>query len=183
MSVTVHELKATDSQYIPAMATILHLAFRENWSNAWETLDEASDEARDLLIPDNFVFAAFDDDTLCGWVGGIPEYDGNVLELHPLCVHPDYQKRGVGRLLVMALENAAREANFLTMTLGTDDPNNMTSLSQVDLYDELYQHIKDVQNIKEHPYEFYQKLGYTITGVIPDANGIGQPDILMCKRL
>jgi hypothetical protein len=26
-------------------------------------------------------------------------------------------------------------------------------------------------------------MGYTITGVVPDANGIGKPDILMSKRI
>jgi hypothetical protein len=31
--------------------------------------------------------------------------------------------------------------------------------------------------------EFYQKLGYVIVGVIPDANGFGKPDIFMAKRL
>lgn len=33
------------------------------------------------------------------------------------------------------------------------------------------------------PYEFYQKLGYAIIGVVPDANGLGKPDILMAKRV
>jgi hypothetical protein len=34
-----------------------------------------------------------------------------------------------------------------------------------------------------HPNEFYQKLGYEIVGVIPDANGLGKHDILMAKSL
>jgi aminoglycoside 6'-N-acetyltransferase I len=34
-----------------------------------------------------------------------------------------------------------------------------------------------------HPFLFYRKLGYTVTGVVPDANGPGKPDILMSKRL
>jgi aminoglycoside 6'-N-acetyltransferase I len=39
------------------------------------------------------------------------------------------------------------------------------------------------QNLKNHPFTFYERLGYHIVGVIPDANGIGKPDILMAKRL
>ena len=59
----------------------------------------------------------------------------------------------------------------------------MTTLSNVDLYADVPGYIANIRNLKGHPYEFYQKLGYTITGVVPDANGIGKPDILMSKRL
>jgi aminoglycoside 6'-N-acetyltransferase I len=45
------------------------------------------------------------------------------------------------------------------------------------------ENIKNIKNLKRHPYEFYQKLGYTIVGVVPDANGIGKPDIVMAKSL
>jgi hypothetical protein len=34
-----------------------------------------------------------------------------------------------------------------------------------------------------HPFLFYRKLGYVVTGVMPDANGRGRPDIFMSKRL
>ena len=36
---------------------------------------------------------------------------------------------------------------------------------------------------KAHPANFYLKLGYVIVGIIPDANGMGKPDILMAKRV
>jgi len=32
-------------------------------------------------------------------------------------------------------------------------------------------------------FTFYKKLGYKIVNVIPEANGIGKPDILMAKRI
>jgi aminoglycoside 6'-N-acetyltransferase I len=47
----------------------------------------------------------------------------------------------------------------------------------------LFDEIKSIKNLQRHSYEFYQKCGYTIVGVIPDANGIGKPDILMAKRI
>ena len=34
-----------------------------------------------------------------------------------------------------------------------------------------------------HATGFYRRMGYTVIGVIPDANGKGKPDILMAKRL
>jgi len=32
-------------------------------------------------------------------------------------------------------------------------------------------------------YEFYQKLGFVIVGVMPDANSFGKPDIYLAKRV
>jgi len=66
---------------------------------------------------------------------------------------------------------------------GLVDGDNMTSLSEDDLYENLWEKIRDIRNLKNHPFEFYQKMGYIITGVVPDANGIGKPDILMAKRV
>jgi aminoglycoside 6'-N-acetyltransferase I len=59
----------------------------------------------------------------------------------------------------------------------------MTSLANVDLYENLWEQIRNIRNLKGHPFEFYQKLGYIITGVMPDANGRGKPDIYMSKRV
>ncbi len=70
-----------------------------------------------------------------------------------------------------------------TITLGTDDESNRTSIGGVDLYPNVLENVSNIKNLREHPFEFYQKLGYVITGVIPDANGFGKPDILMCKRV
>jgi aminoglycoside 6'-N-acetyltransferase I len=51
------------------------------------------------------------------------------------------------------------------------------------LYQETWKKIHEIKNLRRHPYEFYQKMGYVITGVVPDANGVGKPDILMAKRI
>jgi hypothetical protein len=34
-----------------------------------------------------------------------------------------------------------------------------------------------------HPLAFYRALGYTLVGVVPDANGPGKPDLLLAKRV
>ena len=36
---------------------------------------------------------------------------------------------------------------------------------------------------RHHPFLFYEKLGYVVTGVMPDANGRGLPDIYMSKSI
>jgi aminoglycoside 6'-N-acetyltransferase I len=70
----------------------------------------------------------------------------------------------------------------ITITLGTDDEYYQTNLSNKDLYNDVPSAIKNFQS-SEHPADFYKKLNYSIVGVIPDANGIGKPDILMAKRV
>jgi aminoglycoside 6'-N-acetyltransferase I len=106
-----------------------------------------------------------------------------VWELHPLVVCPQSQGQGVGRALVEDLVGAVRARGGLTLTLGSDDDDEMTSLSGVELYPDPWPHIASIRNLRRHPYEFYQKCGFVITGVVPDANGLGKPDILMARRV
>jgi aminoglycoside 6'-N-acetyltransferase I len=52
------------------------------------------------------------------------------------------------------------------------------------LYDDVPKHIAELRDLgRNHPFVFYQRLGYVVTGIVPDANGIGRPDIYMSKRL
>lgn len=166
-------------------AKIIVAAFAEHWANAWQTVEDGLEEVHDILNEDESIcrVALDDDGTVLGWIGGLQQYDGHVYELHPLAVDPAHQGKGIGRVLVQDFERIVREKGASTIILGSDDEDNMTSLSQVDLYVNTWEHIANIQNFKRHPYEFYQKLGYHITGVIPDANGPGKPDILMAKRL
>lgn len=169
---------------ISQAAQLLVEAFREHWPDAWPTLEEGRKEVGEMLEAERICRAAVDEEgNLLGIIGGIPGYDGNVWELHPLAVQPSLQGQGIGRALVEDFEEQVRLKGGLTITLGSDDEDSMTSLSDVDLYENLWEKIRDIRNYKNHPYEFYQKLGYVITGVVPDANGRGKPDILMGKRL
>ena len=166
------------------MAQLLVDAFREHWDDAWETFEDGLKEIEEMCEAERIFLIAVDDaGKLLGLIGGIPQYDGNVWELHPLAVQPGLHGKGIGRALVLAFEEQVRQRGGLTITLGSDDQDNMTSLSNVDLYENLWDKVKNIQNIKRHPYEFYQKMGYVITGVVPDANGLGKPDIMMSKRV
>jgi aminoglycoside 6'-N-acetyltransferase I len=177
-------LAPTDKRLISQAAQLLLDAFHEHWPEAWPTLQEGLEEVREMLQPERICLVAIDEQgNLLGIIGGIPQYDGHVWELHPLAVQPNMQGKGVGRALVEDFEEQVRLKSGLTITLGSDDDDNMTSLSGIDLYENLWDKVKSIRNLKNHPFEFYQKMGYVITGVVIDANGIGKPDILMSKRV
>lgn len=169
---------------IQQAAQLLVDAFAEHWPDAWPTLKDGLKELSEMLEPERICRAAVDGNgNLLGIIGGISGYDGHVWELHPLAVQPSKQGQGVGRALVEDFEQQVRSKGALTVTLGSDDEDGMTSLADINLYENLWEKIRDIRNYKHHPYEFYQKMGYVITGVVPDANGIGKPDILMAKTL
>jgi aminoglycoside 6'-N-acetyltransferase I len=159
-------------------------AFREHWPDAWPDLDAALAELRECLVSERTARAALDDDgTLLGWVGAIPTYDGHVWEVHPLAVRPDRQGQGIGRALLADLEALAAARGVLTLWVGSDDEDAMTSLAGADLYDDLPGRLGSIRNLKRHPFEFYRRCGFVVAGVVPDANGRGKPDILLAKRV
>jgi aminoglycoside 6'-N-acetyltransferase I len=173
-----------NDRLIQQAAQLLVDAFREHWPEAWPLLEDGLKEIHEMLESERICRAAIDDDgNLLGIIGGIPQYDGHVWELHPLAVQPAMQGKGIGKFLVEDFEEQVRLRGGLTITLGSDDEDSMTSLSGIDLYKDLWEKVRDIRNFKGHPFEFYQKMGYVITGVVPDANGVGKPDIIMSKRV
>ncbi len=181
--VKVIPLDPSNPDMIQQAAHLLVIGF-VGMSPAWPDLAAGLEEMAEAQEPGRICLVAVDEaGTVLGWVGGIPEYDGHAWELHPLVVHPDYRAQDIGRALVAALEEQVRAQGATTIFLGTDDEMNLTSLSNRDLYPDVWTHIRDIANPGRHPYVFYQKCGYTIIGILPDANGPGKPDILMAKRL
>lgn len=180
----IKNIIASDDDLIRQAGQLLVDAFVEHWPGAWQTFEDGLEEVHEMLVPERIFRVAVDDDgNLLGVIGGIPEYEGKVWELHPLAVQPSEQGKGIGRALVEDFEAQVRERGGLTITLGTDDEDDMTTLSNVDLYENTWEKVRDIGNLKGHPYEFYQKMGFVITGVVPDANGRGKPDIYMSKKV
>jgi aminoglycoside 6'-N-acetyltransferase I len=177
------DLGANDER-IQSAAALLVECFREFAPTAWPDLDTALAEVHETLTADRISRVALDEQgAVIGWIAGAPMYDGHVWELHPLAVRPDRQGQGIGRALVADLEERVRERGGITLWLGTDDEDDRTTLSGVDLYGDVLGHLARLRNLRRHPYEFYQKQGFVIVGVVPDANGPGKPDILMAKRI
>ncbi|NJP04380.1 MAG: GNAT family N-acetyltransferase [Chloroflexaceae bacterium] len=179
----IRDLQPDDATLKEQAAEALVLGFREHWPAAWPDMAAARAEVEQALSPEKVCRVACDDHgTLLGWIGGFHMY-GVVWELHPLVVHPRVQGRGVGRALVADFEAQVAQRGGLTILLGSDDEHDMTSLSGVDLYPDVWQHIAQIRNLRGHPYTFYQTCGFVIVGVVPDANGPGKPDILLAKRV
>jgi aminoglycoside 6'-N-acetyltransferase I len=177
------DLTPSDPALLEAAAGALVEGFAEHWPEAWPSSDSAREEVAKALEQGKICRAALDDSgALMGWVGGMPTY-AMVWELHPLVVRPALQGRGVGRALVDDLAAQVRARGGLTIMLGSDDEDSMTSLGGVDLYPDVWRHITSIRNLRRHPYEFYQRCGFAIIGVVPDANGLGKPDILMARRV
>jgi aminoglycoside 6'-N-acetyltransferase I len=151
-----------------------------------EDMDAARAELYDLLAPEHVLLAAVRDDdptAALGLIGGQIQYEEGMWELHPLGVLPSHQGQGIGRALVEALEAEVLARGGHGLIVGTDDEVGMTSLYGQDLYPDVLGRLAAIQNVQNHPYTFYQKCGFVLCGVIPDANGFGKPDLLLAKRL
>jgi aminoglycoside 6'-N-acetyltransferase I len=184
MTVRIEPFLPSDGGAVRQAAELLVDGFRNDWPEAWPDLDSALRTVHDCTTTGRIARVAREDDgRVAGWIGAFPLYRRRVWELHPLVVRADLRGQGVGRALVRDLEEQARTAGGVTLWLGTDDENGRTSLSGVPLFPGVLGHLRDLRNLGGHPFTFYQRMGFEVAGVVPDANGPGKPDILMAKSL
>lgn len=180
----ISDLTPEDTAAIEQIAELLMVGFRDTGSVAWQTTEDAIAEVQNSFLPRRISrFAADEQGTVLGWIGGLEVNPNNLWELHPLVVRQDSQTKGVGRALVADFEQQVAARGAHTVWLGTDDESARTSLGGIDLYPNVLEKLQNIKNIKGHPFEFYLKVGYQIVGVIPDASGFGRHDILMAKRI
>jgi aminoglycoside 6'-N-acetyltransferase I len=179
INLTVENCRAVEQT-----AMLLIKGFPESGSPGWANLEDALSEVGESFQPGRISRVAVDEaGNVQGWIGGIEMYSGNVWELHPLVVREDCRRQGVGRALVLDLEREVAERGGHIIQLGTDDENGQTSIGGIDLYPGVLDKVQAIENLRQHPFEFYKKAGFEVVGVIPDANGFGKPDILMAKRI
>lgn len=169
-------LTAKDEGYKKQVAELWFEAWPEEYEQSYLEVEKSLEEGKIALL-------AIEGDIVLGFIGAIPQYGQTGWELHPLIVRKAKQFQGIGTLLLKALEKEVQKCGGVTIYLGTDDIDYRTTLSGVDLYEDTFEKIVNIKNLNNHPYEFYEKNGYKIVGVTPDANGIGKPDIWMSKRI
>lgn len=181
--VRIDDVRRGDAEERHALAQILRDAFRghTDWCPDLETgLGHVAEILGDAVA----ARAARDDaGAVLGWIGALDDYDGHAWEVHPLAIAPPAQRRGIGRALLADLERLAAAQGVGTLWLGTDDEDGRTSLSESDPYPDPLDALAHIENVGEHPFEFYQRCGFAIVGMLPDANGPGKPDIFMAKRV
>ena len=174
----IREFPKKDGDLFRQAAALLEECFSHAYSGelARQQMELCLEEGRVSLM-------AWEEGRLLGFVGAMPQYGVTAWELHPLAVTAARRGEGIGAALVAALEREVAARGCLTLYLGTDDEFFQTSLSQGDLFEDTFEKIQNIRNLARHPYEFYQKQGFQIVGVLPDANGPGKPDIWMAKRV
>ncbi len=146
-NIRITDLHPDDDETIYQTASLLVESFKEHSPDSWPTIEAALTEVRESFGDGRVSRVAIDENgNVLGWIGGIREYRGNVWELHPLAVRPDYQRKGIGRALVADLEKQVKKKGGFTIRLGSDDEDYMTSVSGIDLYPNVLEHLTNIKN-------------------------------------
>jgi aminoglycoside 6'-N-acetyltransferase I len=144
-------------------------------ARAREEVTEALSEARRVRI------AVTPEGEVAGWIACFHTY-GHVWEIHPLLVAPRRQGEGVGRRLVREAERLIAAEGGGVIIVGTSDEVGGTSVSGRDLYADLPGALATFSAASSHPAGFWLRMGYTLVGLTPDAEGPGMPTINFAKR-
>jgi putative acetyltransferase len=165
------------------LAAVAYRAARRHAPEWLPDLSAAREEIDEALEPDVFSRVALDAAGIPLGYAAVKHQYGRLWELHPLVVDPDHQGRGHGRRLVAAIEEIVAERGGLTVWVGTSDETNATSLTGVDLYADPMTAIRSLAVHGRHAISFWQRVGYCIVGVAPDAEGHGRPSIHLARRV
>ena len=176
------QLADLSSEQLDRLAHVTLASARGHVADWLENLEAARAELAEAWLPGKVSRVWLDGSEPLGWVAAEPAW-GRIWELHPLIVAVEHQRRGIGRALVAEVERIARDADALTMMLGTSDTVGATSLYGVDLYVDTGRKLDELVVHEPHAVTFWQRVGYRVIGVEPDAEGPGKPSILLAKRL
>ncbi len=144
------------------------------------TLESARKEAREALAPSHVSRVLLGEDGPLGWIAACHQW-GRIWEIHPLIVAPNHQRKGLGQRLVHKIEAVTWSKGALTLLASTSDMTGSTSVSGIDLHRDPIEALNNLRCVRPHPVEFWQKVGYRIVGIIPDAEKLGQPSITLAK--
>ncbi|MGI9626791.1 MAG: GNAT family N-acetyltransferase [Longimicrobiales bacterium] len=178
----IRDLDPTDVALREQLAVIAFEAAAIN-APAWlPTLDDARKEVDDATMKGQVARVLFDEaGAPIGWASCAHQYDG-VWELHPMLIAPAHHRRGYGTKLARDIERQVASRGASVLVLSTSDSTNATSLSDTDLYGDPIDALANLTFNKDHPVRFWQRIGYRVVGVVPDAEGPGIPSISLARR-
>ena len=175
------ELNPADSATIDRLARISYEAFKENAPDWIPTVALARAQVCRATQQPHLSYVALQDGKAMGWIGLIP--GKHVWEIHPLAVALSAQYQGIGQQLVEHAASIARAQGALTLFASTGDEVGTTNLYGQDLYSDPAGAIANLQATGRNPFKFWQKAGFRIVGLLPDAEGRGRPSIHLARRL
>ena len=179
----IGDLPREDDAAIAAVGAV----FRRAFDNAPFT----SDEIVRRIIDAGFAHGGLNriaqrDDRIVGWYMASCWVGGGNINVHWLAVDPDAQRQGIGAALLDDAAEVGRERGAATLMLsaGDEHPDRaFTNLGRRDIWDDPLGALAEVRTLEPHPLDFYLKHGFTVCGVIPDANGPGKPEIYLARPI
>jgi ribosomal protein S18 acetylase RimI-like enzyme len=96
-------------------------------SDLFDLPADAGHTRRFLDAPDHFLFLAYEADEPVGFVSGVETLHpdkGAEMFLNELAVATAFRRRGIGKALVLALRDLARERDCIAMWVLTDHDND-----------------------------------------------------------
>jgi len=183
--VNLSEIDYGDRELLATLASLSHRAGQQHSPNWLRSVDGAMQEIQQASEEGILTSVAFDNGVPTGWIAAQHHGYGS-WEIHPLLVDPAAGGRGYGKILVQDIERKIRSHGGISVFLSTSDATHSTNLSDVDLYSDPLEALRKI-DVRDtdcgHAYQFWQRVGFTVVGVIPDAEGCGVPSINLAKKL
>ena len=175
------DLNIADEALVERLAAITFKAFQKPAPGWLPDIDAARRQVVDAGSAGRLGRVLVDDGVPQGWIGIIRRR--YLWEIHPIAVAKDAQGKGTGTALVEDAAQLAKKAGALTLYASTSDETGATNLSGADLYDNPSSAIANIQAHARTPYRFWQNVGFTVVGLLPDAEGAGKPAIHLARRV
>ncbi len=175
------DLDIADAQLVERLANITFEAFKENAPEWVPTIDLARAQVLAAGGSGRLGRVLMAQGEALGWIGIIK--GRRVWEIHPIAIALEHQYSGLGHLLVEDVAQIGKNAGALTLFAGTGDEVGTTNLFGLDLYDDPSAALKNLKATGRNPFEFWQNAGFTVVGLMPDAEGRGKPGIHLARRL
>jgi aminoglycoside 6'-N-acetyltransferase I len=178
----IADLDAMDESVLEKLAALTHEAAAVNFPNWLPTMGDAREEVSDATAEGHITRVLLDDAAEpLGWVSCFHAY-GHVWEIHPLVVSVKQHRKGHGARLLADIEMLAASRGAGVLIVGTADETGATSLGGVDLYRDPIGALANMTAAPSHPVGFWLRMGYSLVGVTPDAEGPGLPTLNLAKR-